>query len=81
MGVFGEPQFSAYSSWGASSGGNMTVVDKVLPDMLHLVDPHWYQYPPMNPLWHSILGVVMAAVGVVGFIGNYVVIKIFTSTK
>jgi hypothetical protein len=29
---------------GFGSLGNMTVVDKVLPDMLHLIDPHWYQF-------------------------------------
>lgn len=34
------------------SMGNLTVVDKVPLDMMSLVDPHWYQFPPMNPLWH-----------------------------
>lgn len=39
MGAFAEPQFSAYQSWGASAGGgNKTVVDMVMPDMLHLIE-------------------------------------------
>ena len=73
--------FAAYQSFGASHAGNMTVVDKVLPEMLHLIDPHWHQFPPMNPLWHSILGVAIFLLGIVSMVGNYVVISVFTSTK
>lgn len=62
-------------------GANMTVVDKVPAEMLSLVDPHWYQFPPMNPLWHSILGFMIFCLGIVSFIGNGLVIFIFTSTK
>jgi r-opsin len=41
--------FAPYQSFSQGYGGfgahgNMTVVDKVLPDMLHLIDPHWYQF-------------------------------------
>lgn len=36
--------------------GNLTVVDMVTQDMMHLIDDHWLQFPPMNPLWHSFLG-------------------------
>lgn len=77
------PQYSALSSWQAHSGGfgNMTVVDKVPPEMLHLVDPHWYQFAPMNPLWHSILGFAIFLLGFISICGNGVVIFIFTSTK
>jgi hypothetical protein len=32
--------------------GNFTVIDSVPEEMRYLVDPHWYQFPPMNPLWH-----------------------------
>lgn len=54
----------AYNNYGAKpmvynapwqtnmQGGNLTVVDKVPQEMLYLVDAHWYQFPPMNPLWH-----------------------------
>lgn len=49
------PHFEALSSWAGQGGfgGNLTVVDKVPAEMLHLVDPHWYQFPPMNPLVNS----------------------------
>ncbi|GLV41597.1 Rhodopsin 6 [Carabus blaptoides fortunei] len=75
----GGPQ---YAAWGASpAGGNITVVDKVLPDMLHMVDPHWYQFPPMNPLWHALLGFVIGVLGFISVTGNGMVIYIFSNTK
>nr|BAQ54946.1 opsin, long-wavelength sensitive type [Indolestes peregrinus] len=68
------------AQWGASYS-NHTVVDMVLPEMLSKIDPHWYQFPPMNPLWHGILGFVIGCLGVVSWCGNGVVIYIFTTTK
>nr|ABI97876.1 long wavelength-sensitive opsin [Neominois ridingsii] len=78
------PGVAAMQAWGGQAmpfGSNETVVDKVLPDMLHLVDPHWYQYPPMNPLWHSLLGFVMGVLGFISIAGNGMVVYIFTTTK
>ena len=82
MSVMSGPSYAAYS-WSAQGGGfgNQTVVDKVPPEMLHLVDAHWYQFPPMNPLWHAILGFVIGCLGLVSVIGNGMVVYIFTSTK
>jgi len=80
MAAFVEPHYSAL--WQSQSGhGNMTVVDKVPPEMMYLVDAHWYQFPPMNPLWHSILGFAIFVLGFISIVGNGVVIYIFTSTK
>lgn len=82
-----EPHFAAYASWPGQMGGpvgqygNMTVVDKVPQEILHLIDPHWYQFPPMNPLWHSILGFVMVILTIISVAGNGCVVYIFTSTK
>jgi hypothetical protein len=42
------------TAWqGSGVLSNLTVVDKVPQDMLYLVDNHWYQFAPMNPLWHG----------------------------
>nr|BAQ54929.1 opsin, long-wavelength sensitive type [Mnais costalis] len=67
----------------ARSGGfsNHTVVDMVLPEMIHLIDPHWYQFPPMNPLWHAILALTIGVLGFISWCGNGVVIYIFSTTK
>lgn len=75
-----------FAAWGAATaartgGGNLTVVDKVMPDILHMVDSHWYQFPPMNPLWHAILGFMIGVLGFISVIGNGMVIYIFSSTK
>lgn len=78
MVAFTEPHFDAYQS---SSFGNITVFDMVRPEMRHLVDPHWSQFPPMNPLWHSILGFAIFVLGMISMLGNWIVISVFTSTK
>ncbi|XP_011164467.1 rhodopsin [Solenopsis invicta] len=82
MSLASGPSHAAYT-WVAQRGGfgNQTVVDKVLPDMLHMVDVHWYQFPPMNPLWHSLLGFVIGVLGITSVIGNGMVVYIFTTTK
>ncbi|XP_055550636.1 rhodopsin-like [Wyeomyia smithii] len=67
-------------AWGAAMS-NMTVVDKVPPEMLHLVDAHWYQFPPLNPLWHSILGFTIFILACVSVAGNGCVMYIFMTTK
>lgn len=76
------PSHAAYT-WTAQGGGfgNQTVVDKVPSEMLHMVDAHWYQFPPMNPLWHALLGFVIGVLGTISVTGNGMVIYIFTTTK
>lgn len=78
----GEPTFAKWAAQRtAGFGGNLTVVDSVLPDMLHMVDAYWYQFPPLNPLWHGILGFVIGVLGFISVAGNGMVIYIFSSTK
>ncbi|CAG9831844.1 unnamed protein product [Diabrotica balteata] len=82
MSVIGEPSYAGWAAQRAAGfGGNITVVDKVLPDMLHMVDAYWYQFPPMNPLWHGILGFMIGVLGFVSITGNGMVIYIFMGTK
>ncbi|KAG5668273.1 hypothetical protein PVAND_016220 [Polypedilum vanderplanki] len=66
---------------GGSFGNNMTVYDMVRPEIRHMVSTHWTQFPPMNPLWHSIIGFTIFILGILCMIGNYVVIRVFSSTK
>lgn len=61
--------------------GNYTVVDTATKEILHLIDPHWYQYPPMNPMWYGLLGFVMFFIGILSVIGNAIVIWVFMNTK
>ncbi|ROT69173.1 rhodopsin [Penaeus vannamei] len=61
--------------------GNYTVVDTVPESMLHMVHSHWYQFPPMNPLWYGLLGFWMTVMGTLSVAGNFVVIWVFMNTK
>lgn len=75
--------FAAYQSSGFNNmnHGNISVFDMVKPEIRHMVSAHWAQFPPLNPLWHSILGFAIFCLGLISMIGNYVVISVFTTTK
>ena len=60
---------------------NASVVDLVPRDMLFMVPEHWYRYPPINPLWHSLLGLVMVLLGIVSMIGNGMVLYLMTTVR
>ncbi|PNF36221.1 rhodopsin [Cryptotermes secundus] len=81
MSLISEPSYNAYSLGRQSGFNNLTVVDSVRPEMLHLVDAYWYQFPPMNPLWHGLLGFVIGVLGFISVTGNGMVLYIFCSTK
>lgn len=51
---FGAKPMAYMPTWQNTPGpmGNISVVDSVPQEMLFLVDKYWYQFPPMNPLWH-----------------------------
>jgi r-opsin len=40
-----------------------------------------YQFAPLNPLWHGLIGFVIGVLGVVSFCGNGMVLYIFGTTK
>ncbi|XP_076036184.1 rhodopsin-like [Oratosquilla oratoria] len=61
--------------------GNHTVVDIVHEDMLHLIDPHWYGYPPMNELWYGLVAFFLFVCGVLAVSGNFIVIWVFMCSK
>ena len=71
---YGSPFMFPYRS-------NATVVDAVPQDMLFMVHEHWYNFPPMNPLWHSLLGAAMVVLGIISIVGNGVVIYLMTAVK
>ncbi|KAI4497632.1 hypothetical protein M0802_007172 [Mischocyttarus mexicanus] len=80
MTVMAGPSYAAWASHG-SKFGNLTLVDTVPPEMTHLIDPHWYQFPPINPLWYPMVGFVIGLLGFISVIGNGMVVYIFCSTK
>jgi len=59
----------------------VTIVDTVPDRIKHLVHPHWANYPPVNPMWHYLLGVIYIFMGIASFTGNGVVIYLYFKVK
>jgi len=54
--------------WGYPPGASL--IDTVPEDMLELIHPHWKKFPPVNPMWHYLLGLVYIFLGTVSIIGK-----------
>ncbi|KAK7075553.1 Melanopsin [Halocaridina rubra] len=67
------------ASFGYPAG--MTVVDFVPEEIKHLVHQHWYSFPPVNPMWHYLLGVIYIFLGFFSIVGNGLVIYLFMKSK
>jgi r-opsin len=39
------------------------------------IHPHWSKFPPVNPMWHYLLGTIYIFLGVVSLFGNGIVIR------
>jgi len=59
----------------------VTIVDTVPDRIKHLVHPHWANFPPVNPMWHYIMGIFYIVMGIVSFMGNGVVIYLYFKVK
>jgi len=82
MNFTAEPIAEAYSSgdgYGYPSG--MSIVDLVPEHIKHMVHPHWNQFPPVNPMWHYLLGFIYIILGIFSFLGNGLVMKLYLSHK
>ncbi|ETN59672.1 opsin-1 [Anopheles darlingi] len=63
------------------SVANLTVVDRVPAEILHLVDTYWYQFAPLETKWHAALATAVGLLALISIVGNGCVIFIFSSTK
>nr|QIW86034.1 opsin M6 [Neogonodactylus oerstedii] len=59
----------------------VTLKDFVREEINDLVHPHWYNFPPVNPMWHYLLGTVYIILFTISFVGNSVVINLFFKSK
>ena len=53
------------------------LVDLVSQDMKAYIHPHWNMFPPINPMWHTLLGVVYTFLGIISLIGKSFIITLF----
>jgi len=59
----------------------VTIADIAPAHIKHMIHPHWENYPPVNPMWHYLLGVIYIILGVVSFTGNGIVIYLYLKVK
>lgn len=79
MSLLSEVGYQAYTNNFAVR--NESLVDKLPQEMHYMIHAHWYRFPPLNPLWQSLLGLAMVVAGIISLIGNGVVMYIFSTTK
>jgi len=72
--------YGAHSySYGYPEGVSIT---DIVPDNLkHLVHDHWSQFPPVNPMWHYLLGTIYIILGIASLLGNGTVIYLYFKVK
>jgi len=67
--------YGADVSFGYPAG---TSILDVQPDFMKpIIDPHWASFPPVNPMWHMVLGLVYVILLFFGFFGNCIVVWLF----
>ncbi|XP_037945297.1 opsin Rh6-like [Teleopsis dalmanni] len=60
---------------------NKSLADFVPSEIYHMIDPYWYSWPPMEPMWFGVIGFFVSILGVMSLSGNFIVMYIFTSSK
>lgn len=59
----------------------VSISDIVPDEMKHMIHKHWENYPPVNPMWHYLLGVIYLFLGTASLTGNGVVLYLFLKVK
>jgi len=78
----GDPVASAQTAM-AMAGHNfgyppgVKLIDMVPDHLRPHVAQHWHQFPPVNPMWHYVLGITYGFLCMISFIGNGLVIWLF----
>lgn len=60
---------------------NARVPDTAPADMLEIIPKHWYNFAPVNPLWHYMLGMIYVVLFVVSMFGNMTALYLFLKDK
>jgi len=55
-----------------------TSIIDIQPDyMKAIINPHWAKFPPVNPMWHYVLGMLYVILVSLSISGNFIVIWLF----
>jgi len=73
------PVAMAYGSQDLTFGypAGTSILDVQPSFMKPIIDPHWAKFPPVNPMWHYVLGFIYIILLFLGFFGNMIVIWLF----
>jgi len=77
--ITGGPVAEAYGSDSMTFGypAGTSIID-IQPDyMKAIIDPHWAKFPPVNPMWHYVLGLMYVILVSLSISGNCIVIWLF----
>lgn len=81
MALSGSDFYHQAGGYGWLMQANYSIVDLLPEEMVPLADEHWTQFKPINPLWHSLLGVAMIVFGLLAVLGNGTVLYLFGTTR
>ncbi|KAK4301081.1 hypothetical protein Pmani_026751 [Petrolisthes manimaculis] len=77
------PRTAAYSSPGMNFGypEGVLVTDLVPDHIKHMIHQHWTTFPPVNPMWHYLLGIIYIILGSISIFGNGMVLLLFMKNR
>nr|QIW86026.1 opsin M9 [Neogonodactylus oerstedii] len=77
------PRALAYGADEFSFGypAGVSVVDIVPDTIKELIHPHWSNYPPVNPMWHYLLGCIFMVLLFFSFLGNGLVMYLYLNNS
>jgi len=58
-----------------------SITDVVPAEIRPLIHSHWEQFPPVNPMWHHLLGVIYIILGFASMMGNGTVVYLYLKVK
>merc|ERR1712179_320549 len=67
----------AYGNQDFGYPAGVKLIDMVPDHLKPHVQQHWHQFPPVNPMWHYILGLAYMVLLFFSFIGNGLVVYLF----
>ncbi|XP_045595320.1 compound eye opsin BCRH2 [Procambarus clarkii] len=58
-----------------------TLMELMPEDVKPLIHIHWSKFPPVNPMWYYLLASICIILGILSFLGNGLVIYLFSCTR
>merc|ERR1712121_173980 len=59
----------------------VSLMDLVPAEVKPMIHSHWSKFPPVNPMWHYLLGGIYIILGFFSFFGNGIVMYLFSTKK